>query len=63
MYTTMTAAIQIELWALCAEMEVELKALGSWDHEDSDAVKRVLSQMQKIIGEPLDRTYVTGWHG
>jgi hypothetical protein len=63
MYIKMNAAMQIELWALCAEMEVELKALGSWDHEDSGAVKLVLSRMQEVIGKPLDKTYVTGWHG
>ena len=63
MYMSMHPRTQGELWALCAELEVELKALDVWDREDAGALKFTLGRMREVVEEPPDRTYVTGWHG
>ena len=53
-YSTITEAIQKTIWEAC--LALEALELG-------DPAQAEIDKIKEACKEPVDKTYVTGWHG
>jgi hypothetical protein len=53
-YSTISEAVQKAIWEAC--LALEALALG-------DPAQAEIDKIKEACKEPVDKTYVTGWHG